>query len=177
MKICPIPKTLLKNKSVVTIVRNKPNLCNIHGYLLKASKDWLLVQNISEFHLNGYSILRRKDIKKIYYDEAEKFFEKILNKEGVSKKVIDKYKINLSSLFTIFGDLKKAKLTIIVECEEEKDDIFIIGKINRIDSDSVSLYHFDACGRWSKKPKVIKYSKITIIRFDEEYINVFTKYV
>lgn len=170
-------QSVLKAKTPVTIIRRKMGMSNIHGYLLDGSREWLLVQNIYDFHLNGYSIIRRKDIKKLRYDDRDKCFESILKKEGVTKKVINKYKIRLDDIKTILECLKKIKLHFIIECEERKDDIFVIGKIAEIKNDFLIFNDYDACGKWRKEHSIITYSKITIIRFDEEYINIFSKYV
>jgi hypothetical protein len=170
-------KQLLKRNTAITLERIKPNFSNMHGCLLDISDKWILIQNISEFHLDGYSIIRKTDINKIRYDERDKYFEEILKKEGVDNKVSKKYKINLTNLSTIFESLKKIKLNIIVECENKKDDIFAIGKITQINKDSIAMHHFDACGKWAKKSKVIYYSKITTIGFDQEYINIFSRHL
>lgn len=177
MQLTAKEKQLLKRKAVITIERNKPNFGNVHGCLLDISNKWILVQNISEFHLDGYSIIRKTDINKIRYDERDRYFEKILKKEGARKKVSKKYEIGLTDLSIIFESLKKTKLNIIVECENKKDDIFVIGKIAQINEDSIAMHHFDACGKWAKQSKIIYYSKITIIGVDQEYINIFSKYL
>ena len=177
MRLTKRQKDLLRENANVTIIRNKPGLCNVHGYLLDISGEWVLLQNIYEFHLDGYSIIRKSDVDRIRYDEIDKYFEKILRDEGVRKRMSKKYQIDLTNLSSIFESLRKTKLNIIVECEEEKNDIFVVGKISKIDNNSIGMLHFDACGRWSKQIKTIPYSKITIIRFDEEYINVFSRHL
>lgn len=168
---------LLKRNAAVTTIRDKTGFCDVHGYLLDISDDWILVENISEFHLDGYSIVRKSDVKEIRYDKRDKYFEKILKLEGIKKNVSKKYDIDISDLHSIFNSLKKIKLNIIVECEEEGEEVFIIGKISQMGKNFVSMSYFDSCGKWNRQKYRIDYSKITIIRFDEEYINVFSKYV
>ncbi|MEW6097263.1 MAG: hypothetical protein AB1567_12200 [bacterium] len=177
MQLTEKEKDLLKKNAAITIIRNTPGFYNIHGYLLDISDDWILVQNISEFHLDGYSIIRKSDVDKMRYDNRDRYFEKILRIEGVRENVSKKYEINITDLPSIFKSLKITKLNIIVECEEPKNELFVIGKITQINKNSVSMLHFDACGRWEKQSTVIYYPEITIIRFDEEYINVFSRYL
>jgi hypothetical protein len=151
---------------------------NISGFLLQMTKDFLLIQMEEEFYLNGYGIFKKNHFDSLRCNKFDKTCKRILKSERVieSDYGIDK-KINLLSWETIFKDLKEFYQQVIVECEDLEESLFVIGPIKRVNKDSVSIQYFDPTGLLDKKVTTVKYKDITLVKFDNRYINVFRKYL
>jgi hypothetical protein len=151
---------------------------NISGFLLQMTKDFLLIQKEEEFSLNGYGIFRKDHFDSLRCNKFDKTLKRILKAEGIldSDFGIDK-KINLRNWNAIFKDLKEFYQHVIVECEDLEDSLFVIGPIRRVNKDSVSIQYYDPTGLLDKKVTTVKYKDITLVKFDDRYINVFKKYL
>jgi hypothetical protein len=151
---------------------------NISGFILQMSKDFLLIQKEEEFFLNGYGIIRRDHFDAIRCNKFDKAFKRILKTEGVfGSEYGIKNKLRLKDWKTIFEDLSKHDYHVIVECEDLEDPLFVIGPIKKVNNDSVSIQYYDPTGLLDKKPTKVKYKDITLVKFDDRYINVFKKYL
>ncbi len=151
---------------------------NIVGFVLQMSKDFLLIQPEEEFLLNGYTIIRKDHFDAIRCNKFDKAFKRVLKAEGVFNTNYGiKDKVRLNDWQTIFTDLKKHDYQVIVECEDLEDPLFVIGPIQKVNTNSVSILYFNPTGLLDKKPTKVKYKDITLVKFDCRYINVFRKYL
>lgn len=151
---------------------------NISGFILSMTKDFFLIQKEEEFFLNGYGIIRKDHFDSLRCSKTDRTFKKILKSEGILDSDYGmRNKVNLKNWKTIFTDLKKNDYHVIVECEDIKDPLFIIGPIKRVNNDSVSIQYYDATGLLDKKVTTVKYKEVTLVKFDDRYINVFRKYL
>jgi hypothetical protein len=142
------------------------------------SKDFLLIQKEEEFYLNGYAIIRKDHFDSMRCNKFDKTYKRILKGEGIFDKDYGiKNKIELKDWKTIFENLKKLDHHVIVECEDLKESLFVIGPIKKINKDSVGIQYYSPTGLLDKKPTTVKYKDITIVKFDDRYINVFKKYL
>ena len=91
--------------------------------------------------------------------------------------VKNKYPLDLTDWTTIFKSIKNAGLNIIVECEAPDDDDFIIGPITKITKSAVSIHFISTNGYLFPEPTRVTYNRITVTRFDDNYVNVFSKYI
>ena len=171
-------KACIDNKEIVKINRQVTDgEANIYGYLLGVSDDFLLVQNEDDFTLDGYSIIRMTQFQSIRCDKFDKAIKKILKKEGIQKKGYGiKKPLKLDSWESIFKQLKKRGQNVVVECEFLKTPSFTLGSIQSVNSKSVEILYFDATGKLDKEPTKIKYKDITLVKFDDRYTNVLSKY-
>jgi hypothetical protein len=178
MKISNKITTAIKEKRLVKIYRNFTNEeLIITGFILDSSDDFILLQNESDFLLDGYSIIRINDIGKIRYGKYEKYFEMMLGKEGFLKNIGIDYKVELQNLQSIFNSIKLNKLYVIAECQKENDGRFIIGPIESTNKKSVEIRYFDATGYLKKNLTKLKFKDITTIELDTRYLNYFSKYL
>jgi hypothetical protein len=151
---------------------------NISGFILQMSKDFLLIQKEEEFFLNGYGIIRKDHFDAIRCNKFDKAFKRILKAEGVFDSDYGiKNKIRLKDWKTVFEDLMRHDYHVIVECEDMEDPLFVIGPIKKVNNDSVSIQYYDPTGLLDKKSTKVKYTDVTIVKFDDRYINVFKKYL
>ena len=73
----------IKDNSFVTIERYR-NLEPLHGAVLRESSKWVLLQNIEDFRIDGYSLVHKILIKKIRQNSGDKFYQRVLDKEGIT---------------------------------------------------------------------------------------------
>lgn len=169
----------IKKKKFVQVRRDFiDDEAHINGFILDYSEDFILVQAEEDFRLTGYSIIHKDKFDSIQFDEIDNTVKKILKKEGILDAEYGiKKKIDLTDWKSIFKNLKKLNFHVIVECEDKDEPVFIIGPIVEIEDKTVSIHNYDATGVFDKKATKVKYKDITIVKFDERYANVFSKYL
>jgi hypothetical protein len=172
-------KTYIDNKDLIKVERSfKEERLPVSGFLLKVSKEFLLMQREADFRLDGYSIIPKPRFDSIRNNKFNKARKRILKKEGVTKRQYGiAHDIDLTDWRGIFKSLKKHDCHVIVECEDMEEPLFLIGPIKKINKKSVSVQNYDPTGLLDKKPSTVDYESITIIQFDERYTNVFRKYL
>ena len=141
-----------------------------------ASNKLLLAAEEDDFIINGFSIRRISDIKKVEFKEDK--CNEILKAEKVLD-CLSAPEIDLSDWHSAFLSLQKLEKNIIIEHEslEEKEWDFWIGRIEKVLKTKVVFRHFDADGIWQEEPYEIPFSRITSVTFDSRYVTVFSKYV
>lgn len=142
----------------------------------QASEKLFLESKEDDFLLDGFSIRRFCDLKKveIKYDKCLEILksEKVL--DGVEAPHLD-----LTDWYSAFLSLQKLNKNIIIEHNSlnEEEWMYYIGKIEKVLKTKVVFKHFDADGIWQDEPYIIPFSKITSVTFDSRYVTVFSKYV
>lgn len=151
---------------------------NLSGFILKMSKDFLLLHLVDDHLLDGYAILRQDDYDSIRCGPFEKTYKKILKSEGILDTTygLDK-NIDLASWEDILQDLKKYDYHIIIENTKKDNLDFFIGPIKKAGKTTVSIHNYDATGKLDKKPTKIKLDKIKTITFGDRYSTIFRKYI
>ncbi len=147
------------------------------GYILDFTDDLLLLQETDDFALDGYCILPVKQIKKIRHNKFDKCYKQIMIAEGEAAKVGIGYKIDLTTWPSVFKSIQAAKLNVIVEVEDPANKIFSIGPILKITNKKIHIEYFDPEGFIMAIPDKINFDDITKLKFDDRYINVFSKYL
>ncbi|MDR1565553.1 MAG: hypothetical protein LBS74_11405 [Oscillospiraceae bacterium] len=143
---------------------------------LKVSENLFLSINEDDFIFDGFCISRFKDVESIRLKNDK--CDDILR----SEKLFDNLQIpeiNLESWESVFTDLKDIGKNIIVQYEKTdcKDEIFTIGKIDRVYKGCLYMYHFDADGVWQSEPYRIPYNEVTSVTFESRYVSIFSKYL
>jgi len=114
----------------------------------------------------------------VRHDKAERLLQKILKGEGI---LATDYGIqhspDLTNWQTLFKDLKRHYQHVIIECEDLEEPLFLIGPIQRINKNTVSIWYYHADGKFDPKPTTVPYTDITLIAFADRYITTFRKYI
>ena len=141
-----------------------------------ASDKLFLAAKEDDFIINGFSIRRFSDIKKLELkdDKCVEILREERVLEGVSAPDID-----LDDWHSVFLSLQKSGKNIVIEHEspDENEWEYWIGRIEKVLKTKVLFRHFDADGIWQEEPYEIPFSRITSVSFDTRYVNVFSKYV
>jgi hypothetical protein len=137
----------------------------------------LLLMDVTDLSADGFKIVRLSDISRVECHAPEKWFEKILREEEIVKTVQAPFTIDLSTWKSVITSIKRHARTIMIEDENPDDDLYIIGKVKRVESQTVSIHHIDAGGYWEQGVRVIPYSRITAVTFGDRYSRLCSKYV
>jgi hypothetical protein len=165
-------------QSVVKLVRKLQGDQLFNGCVMGVGRDWLLLYQFHDFSAAGYVALRWRDVKRFRYARTERFYQQMLESEGLVAKA-QPQDLPLDDAASLLRALQERKENVIIECEDAPEDVqeFSIGQILLVDDDKLYFAHFDGMGRWMKKPQTIPLEEITSIEFETPYIQTFTKYL
>lgn len=147
------------------------------GYIVDRSVEFILMQETDDFRLEGFLIIPVSTIVGIRFNNNDKYYDKIMRWEKQTDHVFKKHSIDLSNWPTIFRTIKKAGFQVIIENENPDDETFDIGPIIKVGKTAVYTRYFSASGYLESEITKITFDKITIVKFDDHYINVFSKYL
>ncbi|MEM6885649.1 MAG: hypothetical protein AAF571_11505, partial [Verrucomicrobiota bacterium] len=138
---------------------------NIHCVIHDEIEDWYLVEEISDFHFDGYALISKDTVSKCRYDKNDKTFEDIIRKSGISPTPPpDMIQTSGNDFFTAI-----ATLDTYISIESCDEDRFMIGTIYKVGTTRLLMNHFRADGTWFKRPTGIDYSEIGRACFLDEY--------
>ncbi|MCL2641275.1 MAG: hypothetical protein FWD53_10550 [Phycisphaerales bacterium] len=173
---------LVDLKRAVTITPKYPPYDTSTGFPLAVSEEMLLLHEIFEFHLTGYSIMPIYEIRSVRSKKAERMLEQIFQGEGLTPHIGIADVPPLDDWPDLFQYFRRQQKMIQVEYFDTiepgfSDEACAIGKITGLSARSVAVKNFNPNGQWDSEATVIAYDNIKRIRFDTEYINVFSKYL
>ena len=154
-------------------------ITHFEGIVFAQTEEIIVMSDSTDFFYDGIVIVRKKDISEIKHTDNERFVKEIMSKEGlieITEKNWASNNIKPGSFNEILNQLKTSEKAIIVECKYGSDDIFQIGPIKEVTEESVRLNYFNARGEYDLKPTISKMDRITFIKFDSPYANIFHKY-
>lgn len=161
----------------VKIKRSKIDSEDLNAIPLGVGKNLVLIQDLYDFDLDGYTIVRIKDITSIVISKSQQFSQNILKEEGILDQIRKPSINSLDNWENVLNELSIQNKNIIVECEDIEYSKFFIGKIIAIDKKYLYLLYFNGAGEWDKEPTEILLKDITSLSFDSKYINVISKYL
>ncbi len=161
----------------IGIERSNIETHKLYGFVLACSSELVLIFVVYDFHPEGYQILRISDISGVRHSASDRTMQKILRAEGILEQVGLKHPINLQSWQSALRNLKTLGENVIVEGEEPEVDVFLIGKIIRINKKTLSMRYFDGTGKWDEELSYIPFEDITSVKFHCNYVNVFSRHL
>ncbi len=170
----------IDNEMIMNVKRDiLHNNVVIEGFPLKLSDRLLLITRAVDFCYDGCVILRLEDVTDAYSKEYIAYYEEICKKEGS----LDKAKVNnpitdIIDYNTVLKQLIGYEKYISIQCELEDNELdYSIGRISKVEGNIVYFNHFDLEGKWEKEERKIPIEKITMIEYDDNYCNIFSKYL
>ncbi|MES2826679.1 MAG: hypothetical protein V4687_00925 [Bacteroidota bacterium] len=147
------------------------------GYIVDYTKEFLVLQETDDFLLQGFKIIPLNTVTKIRYNKIDKCYDKIMRSEKVSDEINYTHKVDLTNWSTIFTTIKELGFNVIIKNEHPEEGTFDIGPIIKITAKSVRIRYFNAEGYLSPYTTKFKWKHISVVTFDDRYINVFSKYL
>ena len=147
------------------------------AFIIGMSDELVLAKEIDDFVVRGFLIFPINHISKLRRNRNDIFYEKICKTEKLIEPNIKNHNIDLSSWKTVFESIAKLGFNVIVRNEYSEDDTFDIGPIIKITSKKIDINYFDAKGNLDNEITEIPWNKITLVEFDDIYINLMSKYL
>lgn len=147
------------------------------GYIVDFNEDFVVVRESDDFELKSYLIFSTCSVKTIRFDENDAYYHQIMQAEGITDQLDYPHHIDLTSWTSLFQSIKDLGFHVIIENERPGIETFNIGPITAVKNKSVKIRYFNAAGYLDEKPTKFKWKDITLVKFDDRYINVFSKYL
>ena len=137
------------------------------GFLIDYSDDWILLRNNPvDFIVDGYVLLKNKNIKSIHRDEDHEFTEKVIRLKGVKTNAEDIIPIkDLASIVT-YLDKKYG----ILQISKKSSKSAYLGKLIELNKEELTIDFLDIRGEFGGELS-FNPEKIRVIEFDTDYIN------
>jgi hypothetical protein len=137
------------------------------GFLIDWTEDWILLKNNPfDFIIDGYTILKNKNVKSIIQDKDHEFTEKVIKLKGL--KTSAEEIIPLKDLSSIINFL--ANKYEIFQIAKKSDKAVYLGKLLELNDDEVIIDFLGTEGEFEGEMS-FKQNKIRVIEFDTDYIN------
>lgn len=139
----------------------------IFGFVVDYNDEWTLLKyNPTDYIIDGYIILRHKNIEGFRRDKEEKFREKVITLKGQHNSNIQD--IDLSNLETILSNLTKLYGVFQFDLKSEKR--CYLGRLKLLTQKLLTIDFLDTTGRWTNE-MTFRPTDIRTIEFDTDYIN------
>jgi len=157
-------------------VNGKP-IDRIGGYIVDYSDHFLVLQESDDFLLKGYKVVPIETIAKIRHNHIDEYYDNIMRWEKIWDTLNYTHQVDLSSWTSIFSDIRKLGFNVIIEDQHPEEATFDIGPITKVTEQSVEIMYFNAEGVLNRSSTEFKWTDITLVNFDDRYINIFSKYL
>ncbi|RVT77611.1 hypothetical protein EOD40_07360 [Flavobacterium sufflavum] len=137
------------------------------GFLIDYSDDWILLRNNPvDFIIDGFVILKNKNIERMYRDSNHEFTEKVIRLKGL--KTNAKEIIPIKDLTSIVNFLDK-KYGIFQIAKKSATSAYL-GKLIKLNDEELIIDFLDTKGQFGGELS-FNPEKIRVIEFDTDYIN------
>jgi hypothetical protein len=142
------------------------------GFLLDFSDEWILLKNNPvDYILDGFIILKNKNLESIIYNENNEFSEDVIRSKKI--KIKNDFIFPLSNLETILLFLNKKYG--IFQLATKKESAVYLGRLIEITEGEIFIEFLNTKGIFDGEI-YFKREKIRIIEFDTDYVNSLKSY-
>jgi hypothetical protein len=137
------------------------------GFLIDWTEDWILLKNNPvDFIIDGYTILKNKNVKSIIQDEDYEFTERVIKLKGLKTNAEEIIPLNdLSSIINFLASKYE-----IFQIATKSDKAVYLGKLIEINDEELIIDFLGAEGTFDGEMS-FKLNKVRVIEFDTDYIN------
>lgn len=137
------------------------------GFLIDWTEDWILLKNNPvDFIIDGYTILKNKNVKSIIQDKDHEFTERVIRLKGLKTSAEEIIPLNdLSSIINFLADRYQ-----IFQIATKSDKAVYLGKLIEINKEELVIDFLGPEGKFEGEMS-FKPNKIRVIEFDTDYIN------
>ena len=137
------------------------------GFLIDYSDDWILLKNNPvDFIIDGFVILKNKNIERIYRDEEHEFTEKVIRLKGLKTNAKDIIPIKDLASIINFVDKKYG----VFQIAKKSATSAYLGKLIKLNDEELIIDFLDTKGQFGGELS-FNPEKIRVIEFDTDYIN------
>ena len=168
----------LKDDELVEIFRSEIDEISSLGNVIALSQELLSFQNITDFCVDGYRIVRLKDITDISTCEKNdtlSFMNMIYKKECLFPK--SHSFVEAKSWNGVFKSLSLSKTAVTVECAFDDAIDYYFGWIKAVNDNVATMQCFDGSGKRFKDEEKVNLNFVTQLMYGNKYIDLMAKYV
>jgi hypothetical protein len=137
------------------------------GFLIDYSDDWILIRNNPiDFIVDGFIILRNKNVEQIHRDEELEFTEKVIRLKGVKTNAEDIIPIKDLEAIIRYIDTKYGVFQIAKKSAKSA----YLGKLIALNNEELTIDFLNIRGEFGGELS-FNPDKIRVIEFDTDYIN------
>ncbi|WP_066801297.1 hypothetical protein [Moraxella oblonga] len=161
---------------LVTIERQKVGLCDLYGFILKESKNLLMIRQVSNLRLDGILIINKKEISDYYTNLSNEYQTQMLKEFGIYQTIDFKVDYDIKNWKQFFKS--SIKEVSYFDIDENAFGIYLyyLGKLVKIKKHSILLHQFSGAGNWDKKPTKIYYDHISTCGIGTTYLQTYVDY-
>lgn len=142
------------------------------GFLLDFNEDWILLRNNPvDYIIDGFVILKNKNLETLNYNENNQFHEKVIRLKEL--KLTNETIIPLTNLEVILSFLTKE--FGVFQLATKRSNAVYLGRLIEYNNDSFFIEFINTKGVFDSEIS-FKNKKIRVIEFDTDYINSLKKY-
>lgn len=173
-----VPESVIKHyqesRSLVSVARGEIDGNTLQGFVVDYDADWIVLQYIHDFYLDGYLLLRRADLTSMNCRATDAFQRHLLEAEGILDNVDFAFCLPVGGLSELLQQFPENRIVILED--EAEDDIFLIGTFLEVGDECVSLRFFSGDGRWDDEPAEISLKDITSVSFSTNYTLTYERF-
>ena len=159
------------------IEREKIDVNTIHGFIVDFDDEWVLLQRVFDFYVDGWVFLRRGDISVIQSKPTEVFQKALLEEEGSLERVDFTRRLPEGGIITMLRGFESDQVVILEEeAEDEDKDVFYIGFIRGVEDGTVSLEFISGEGGIDGEETLIHIEVVTSIAHSLNYTLHYERY-
>ncbi len=147
-----------------------------NGFPLVVGDDFVLVRTLHDFTLDGFAVLRLRDITAVQSGESERFFERVLRAEGMLARAAAPKPVLLRSWRSVIESVRTHYRWAILESERADENNFVLGELAAVSDDTVWVHYIQVDGTRESERTKVSLDDLTLLRFDEQYVNLFGRY-
>lgn len=137
------------------------------GFLIDWTEDWILLKNNPvDFIIDGYTILKNKNVKAIIQDKDHEFTERVIKLKGLKTSAEEIIPLqDLSSIILFLANKYE-----IFQIATKSDKAVYLGKLIELNEEELVIDFLGTEGQFEGE-MCFKPNKIRVIEFDTDYIN------
>ena len=137
------------------------------GFLIDWTEDWILLKNNPvDFIIDGYTILKNKNVKSIIQDKDHEFTERVIKLKGLKTSAEEIIPLkDLSSIINFLSDKYE-----VFQITKKSDKAVYLGKLIELNEKELLIDFLGTEGEFEGEMS-FKQNKIRVIEFDTDYIN------
>ncbi len=137
------------------------------GFLIDYTDDWILIKNNPvDFIIDGYVIIKNKNIKSITRDSDNAFTESVIRLKGLKTNSDEIIPLrDLSSILTFITNKYE-----IFQIAKKSEKAVYLGKLIKLDDEELVIDFLETRGKFGGELS-FNPNKIRVIEFDTDYIN------
>lgn len=171
-------RSALKRRESVKISRREHEDVGVYGFPLAVSAQLVLLREVRDFDVDGFTVLRLADIVAVRSGASERFVERALRDSGeLATARPGRRPLTIGTWKDVFQALAATAEVVTVECEPTEEDEFLVGKVVGLSPDAVGIHHFDSTAVWDSSPIVVPFGAVRRVSFGTRYTRVFARYV